>query len=168
MQKKIAFFPKITFIDKQIVKKIRKNFTLCRHLEWNAGIIFYIPQNNIPNYLHSLSIFRPYSTSTWYRKPARLERNCGESKPGVHACADVEHAEWSAMAWCILGTALCRCFHRGKERRCELRGRDELLKEGISQKGEWGHGSLNEYFLNIYCVNHRELQGAYCLLGGYR
>lgn len=57
-------------------KKKKKTFTLCvcvRHLEWNAGIIFYIPQNNIPNYLHSLLIFRLYSTGTLYGKLQQLE-----------------------------------------------------------------------------------------------
>lgn len=75
-------------------KKI-KNFTLCRHLEWSAGIIFYIPQNNIPNYLYSLSIFRLYSTGTLCRKHQQLERNCGESKSGVHKSADT--------AWYVIG-----------------------------------------------------------------
>ena len=55
-------------------KKQRTSYCVCvRHLEWNAGIIFYIPQNNIPNYLHSLFTFRLYSTGTLYGKPQQLE-----------------------------------------------------------------------------------------------
>lgn len=84
MQKKNSIFlPKIIFIDKQIMKEERErdpqNFTLCSHLEWNTGIIFHIPQNNVSNYLHSLFIFRPYSTDTLYRKHQQLERNSKES-----------------------------------------------------------------------------------------
>lgn len=57
-------------------KKRRKkdlHIVCVRHLEWNAGIIFSIPQNNIPNYLHSLFIFRLYSTGTLYGKLQQLE-----------------------------------------------------------------------------------------------